>query len=65
MDEGPGSDDPGPCHTCARGELNRRTTTLNHARTARLSVKPASRYLRFAPVTSGLCTLGVHQPVFN
>lgn len=47
---------------CARGELNRRNTMCNHARTTVLSVKPVFRYLRLAPVTSGLCTPGVHQP---
>ena len=47
---------------CARGELNRKTTPVNHARTAALSVKPASRCLRFPPVASGPCTPGVHQP---
>ncbi|GGD10184.1 hypothetical protein GCM10007231_06270 [Nocardioides daphniae] len=61
MIEGP---DPeiGAFFTCARGELNRETTTLDHARTAVLSVKPASRCLRFPPVPSGPCTPGVHQP---
>ncbi len=42
------SPDPrtGACLTCARGELNRKTTTLNQAPTAVLSVKPG-------PVASG------------
>ena len=40
------------------GELNRRNTTLNLARTAVPSVKPVSRCLRSAPVSSGVCTQG-------
>jgi len=61
MDEAPDLG-PGACHTCARGELNRETFTLDQAELALLSVKPASRYLRFPPVTPGACTPGVHQP---
>ena len=64
MHEAPGPKTRGQPLTCARGELNRRTTTLDHARTAVLSVKPRSRCLRFAPVTSGACAPGVHQPAF-
>lgn len=47
------------------GELNRRKTTLVHARTAGLSVKPASGVLRLTPVSSGACTPGVHQLVMS
>jgi len=47
---------------CARGELNRRSTTLDRASTPVLSVKRLSRCLRLTPVPSGLCTPGVHQP---
>ena len=47
---------------CARGELNRRTFTLDQAQTAALSVNPVSRCLRLTPVSSGVCTPGVHQP---
>ena len=54
-----------PTVTCARGELNRKTTTLDHARTTVLSVKLGSRCLRLPPVTPGACTPGVHQPVFS
>ena len=43
--------------------MNRRTTPLDHAGTAFLSVKPASRCLRLPPVTPGACTPGVHQPM--
>ena len=50
---------------CARGELNRRSTTLSQTRTAVLSVKPGSRCLRFSPVSSQACTPGVHQPMFS
>lgn len=60
-----GSKIRGQSLTCARGELNRETTTRDPAQATVLSAKAMFRCLRLPPVSSGPCTPGVHQPVFS